>query len=197
MITKIFSSLRSHGASFHSFDRGPPKLRGGPGVGGGNCPGGAVDQILVEDVPSRFQKHTRSLYQFLKKIYRTLYQFFEKVCPTLYFIPKSFKIGTVPYTKIVKIDTALYTNIWKIDTFPDGTSPDPKYIVHPPGVIEWRWKFDTTVWPDRRNLHRKNKTGKIESKSFEKISVRGCSFTLAAIFAMLEINFPREKILLF
>ena len=39
--------------------------------------GGALDQILVGDVPSRFQKHTRSLYQL-----------FEKVYPTLYFITK-------------------------------------------------------------------------------------------------------------
>ena len=48
-----------------------------------NSPGGALDQILVGDVPSRLQKHTRSLYQFLEKIYPTLYQFFEKVSPTL------------------------------------------------------------------------------------------------------------------
>ena len=36
-ITKIFCSLRSHGASFRSFAPGPPKLLDGPGVGGGNC----------------------------------------------------------------------------------------------------------------------------------------------------------------
>ena len=37
VIAKIFRSLRSHGASFRSFGPGPPKLLGGPGVGGGNC----------------------------------------------------------------------------------------------------------------------------------------------------------------
>ena len=49
------------------------------GPGGG---GGALDQILVGDVPSRLQKHTRSLYQFFEKVYPNLYQFFEKVYPT-------------------------------------------------------------------------------------------------------------------
>ena len=39
-------------------------------------PGGALDLILVGDVPSRLQRHTRSLYQFFEKVYPTLYQIF-------------------------------------------------------------------------------------------------------------------------
>ena len=49
------------------------------------------------------------------------------------------------------------------------------------------------AWPDRRNLHRERKTGKVESKSIEKISVRGCSFSLTAILALFAIDFPFEK----
>ena len=60
-------------------------------------------------------------------------------------------------------------------------------------VIVWRWKLDTTAWPDRRNFHRQSITGKVESKSFEKISVSGCSFTLTAIFTLFAIDFPCEK----
>ena len=37
--------------------------------------GGVLDQILDGDVPSRFQTHTRSLYQFFQNVYPTLYQF--------------------------------------------------------------------------------------------------------------------------
>ena len=47
-------------------------------------PGGVLDQILDGDVPSRFQKHTRSLYQFFKNVYPTLYQFFKNMYPNLY-----------------------------------------------------------------------------------------------------------------
>ena len=52
----------------------------------GNPPGGGgvLDQILDGDVPSRFQKHTRSLYQFFQNVYPTLYQFFKNIYPTLY-----------------------------------------------------------------------------------------------------------------
>ena len=57
--------------------------------------GGVLDQILDWDVPSRFQNHTRSLYQFFQKcipdfipifqnIYPTLYQFSENAYLTLY-----------------------------------------------------------------------------------------------------------------
>ena len=50
------------------------------------CPGGGgvLDQILDGDVPSRFQKHTRSLYQFFENVYPTLYKFFKNIYPTLY-----------------------------------------------------------------------------------------------------------------
>ena len=34
--------------------------------------GGVLDQLLDGDVPSRFQKHTRSLYQFFQNVYPTL-----------------------------------------------------------------------------------------------------------------------------
>ena len=54
-------------------------------------PGGALDQILAGDVPSRLQKHTRSLYQFSEKVYPTLYKFFEKVYPTLYISSKNLE----------------------------------------------------------------------------------------------------------
>ena len=37
--------------------------------------GGVLDQILDGDVPSRFQTHTRSLYQVFQNLYPTLYQF--------------------------------------------------------------------------------------------------------------------------
>ena len=96
----------------------------------GNNPGGALDQILVGDVPSRFQKHTRSLYQFLKKYTRPYTKFSKKyILPyTSYQNLENQYRWQVPYTKIVKIDTVLYTNIWKIDTLPDGTSPYPKYM---------------------------------------------------------------------
>ena len=47
-------------------------------------PGGVLDQILDGDVPSRFQKHTRSLYQFFQDVYPTLYQFSENAYPILY-----------------------------------------------------------------------------------------------------------------
>ena len=50
-----------------------------PSPGGG----GVLDEILDGDVPSRFQKHTRSLYQFFENVYRTLYQFFKNIYPTL------------------------------------------------------------------------------------------------------------------
>ena len=36
--------------------------------------GGVLDQILDGDVPSKLQKHTRSLYQFFQNVYPTLYQ---------------------------------------------------------------------------------------------------------------------------
>ena len=46
-------------------------------------------------MPSRFQKHTRSLYQFFQNVYPTLYQFF-KICTRLY---TNFpKMHTRPYT---------------------------------------------------------------------------------------------------
>ena len=95
-------------------------------------PGGALDHILVGDVPARLQKHTCSLSQFFEKVYPNLYQFSENAFPTSknfsknqVFHIKILKIGIVRYTKIMKIDTIHYTNIWKIDTVPDGTSPYP------------------------------------------------------------------------
>ena len=48
------------------------------------APRGVLDQILDGDVPSRFQKHTRSLYQFFQNSYPTLYQFFKNIYPILY-----------------------------------------------------------------------------------------------------------------
>ena len=51
-------------------------------------PGGVLDQILDRDV-SRFQKHTRSLYQFFPNVNPTLYQFFKNIYPTLYQFPKN------------------------------------------------------------------------------------------------------------
>ena len=45
---------------------------------------GVLDQILDGDVPSKFQKHARSLYQSFQNVYPTLYQFFKNICPTLY-----------------------------------------------------------------------------------------------------------------
>ena len=45
---------------------------------------GVLDQILDGDVPSRFQKHTRSLYQIFQNVYPTLYQFFKNIYLTLY-----------------------------------------------------------------------------------------------------------------
>ena len=47
-------------------------------------PGGLLDLILDGDVPSRFQKHTHSLYQFFQNVYPTLYQFFKNIYPNLY-----------------------------------------------------------------------------------------------------------------
>ena len=90
-------------------------------------PGGALDQILVGDVPLRLQKHTRSLYQFLKKYTPPDTNFSKEYIRPFIFHIKISKIGTVPCTKIMRIDTVLYTNIWKIDTLPGGTSPYPKY----------------------------------------------------------------------
>ena len=83
---------------------------------------GVLDQILDGDVPSKFQKQTRSLYQFFK-IYTRLYTNFPKI----------------PISKIAKIDTVSYTKIVKIDTFPDGKSPYPKYVKNPRprGVIQF------------------------------------------------------------
>ena len=46
--------------------------------------GGVLDQILDGDVPSRAQKHTRSLYQIFQNVYPTLYQFFKNIYLTLY-----------------------------------------------------------------------------------------------------------------
>ena len=100
------------------------------------APGGALDQILVGDVPLRFHKHTRSLYQYFEKSIPDLIPIFRKSISYLIFHTKTLKIGTVPYTKSVKIDTVLYTNIWKIDTPSRWHIPAPKiYIVHPPGLI--------------------------------------------------------------
>ena len=79
-------------------------------------PGGALDQILVGDVPSRLQRHTRPYTKFSYKVYQNLKSY-----------TGILKIGAVPYTKIVKIDTVAYTNMWEIDTIPNGTSPYPKY----------------------------------------------------------------------
>ena len=55
------------------------------------APGDALDQILIGDVPSRLQKHTGSLYQFVEKVYPTLYQFFVKVYRTLYISSKNLE----------------------------------------------------------------------------------------------------------
>ena len=57
--------------------------------------GGVLDQILDGDVPSRVQKHTRSLYQFYQNVYPTLYQFFKNVYPNLYQFSEN---GYRPYT---------------------------------------------------------------------------------------------------
>ena len=51
--------------------------------------GGLLDLILDGDVPSRFQKHTRPLYQVFQNVYPTLYQFFKNIYPTLYQISES------------------------------------------------------------------------------------------------------------
>ena len=108
--------------------------------------GGVLDQILDGDVPSRFQKHTRSLYQFFQNVYPTLYQFFKNIYPTLYqFSENGYRIQyqlrksrkVIPFlTKFVKIDTVPYTKIVKIDTLPDGTSPRTQnmYSTPPPGA---------------------------------------------------------------
>ena len=58
-------------------------------------PGGALDQILVGDVPSGFKSIPVPYTNFLQKYTRSLYQFFDKVYPTLYFIPKSCE--SVPF----------------------------------------------------------------------------------------------------
>ena len=50
---------------------------------------GVLDLILDGDVPLRFQKHTRSLYQFFQNVYPTLYQFFKNIYPTLYQFSKN------------------------------------------------------------------------------------------------------------
>ena len=85
------------------FPRNPRKKLGNPG--------GALDQILFGDVPSRLQEHTRSLHQFFEKVYPFLIPIFRKSISNHVFHTKILKIGTVPYTKIMKIDTVLYTNI--------------------------------------------------------------------------------------
>ena len=54
----------------------------------GGTPGGALGQILVGDVPSKFQKHTRSLYQFFEKSIPDLIPIFRKSISFLIFIPK-------------------------------------------------------------------------------------------------------------
>ena len=93
------------------------------------APGGILDQVLDGDVPSRFQKHSRSLYQFFPKYIPDLIPIFQKYIPDLIPIAaKIAKIDTIPYTKIVKIDTVPYNNIVKIDTLSDGTSPYPEYV---------------------------------------------------------------------
>ena len=69
-------------------------------------PGGALDQMLVGNVLSRFQEHTCSIYQFFEKVNPTLHQFSNSISG-LIFHTKILKIGTAPYTKIVKIDTIL------------------------------------------------------------------------------------------
>ena len=56
--------------------------------------GGVLDQILDGDVPSRFQKHTRSLYQFFQNVYPTLYQFFKNIYPTLYQFSEKMDTGS-------------------------------------------------------------------------------------------------------
>ena len=74
-------------------------------------PGGALDQILVGDVPSRLQKHTRSLYPILKKVYPTLYQFFKKVYPTLYqFFEKVYPTLYISYKNLENRYRSLYQN---------------------------------------------------------------------------------------
>ena len=97
-------------------------------------PGGALGQIFVGDVPSKFQKHTCSLYQFFGKSIPDLIPIFRKSISFLIFHTKTLKIGTVLYTEIVKIDTVLYTNIWKIDTLPNGTSRTQNVCSAPPGA---------------------------------------------------------------
>ena len=72
-------------------------------------PGGG--KILEGDVPSRFQKHTRSLYQFFQNVYPTLYTTFSKIYTRLY---TNFpKMHTRPYTNCESCENryrSLYQN---------------------------------------------------------------------------------------
>ena len=88
------------------------------------APGGLLDVILDGDVPSRFQKHTRSLYQFFQNVY----PIFQKYIPDFIPIFRKCIPDPIPIAKIAKIDTVRYTKIVKNDTLPDGTSPYPKYV---------------------------------------------------------------------
>ena len=89
---------------------------------GMKVPGGALDQILVRDVPSKLQTHIRSLYQLFEGVLDFIPIFRKRVFDFI-FHTKIWKVGTVPYTKILRIDTVLHSNIWKIDALPDGTAP--------------------------------------------------------------------------
>ena len=113
-----------------------------PVIGRAEGPRGVLDQILDGNVPSRFEKHTRSLYQFSKmnsRLYTNFSKYisdfisiFRKCIPDPIPIVKIAKSDTVRYIKFVKIDTVPYAKIMKIDTLLDGTSPYPRCVWYSP-----------------------------------------------------------------
>ena len=93
--------------------------------------GEVLDLILDGDVPSRFQKHTSSLYQFFQNVYPTLYQFFKKYTRLYTNFPK---MHTRPYTNCENCEDryhSLYQN--RENRYPSRWHvPVPKIcIVHP------------------------------------------------------------------
>ena len=91
--------------------------------------GGVLDQILDGDVPSRFQKHTRSLYQFFQNSYPTLYQFFKNVYPT----PYQLRNCENWYHSLYQNREIRYPSRWHV--------PVPKICIVPPPRVSLHQDF--------------------------------------------------------
>ena len=103
------------------FDFGAVRRSTNPGfmlnLNGGHPGGGLLDLILDGDVPSRFQKQTRSLYQFFQNVYPTLYQFFKNIYPTLYQFSENAYPILYQLEKLRKSIPFLIPKSWKLIPF--------------------------------------------------------------------------------